>query len=332
MINPDNFIFHSDFYYPSGFLHGTKEYRGISTPANLELSDKYNDGDYYSAYVEVGNVIGETFVGVTMYTYTSGNKLMVRIGAQGAGSKFSGKIHWRIYPRSKTFNFLSSGKLEQTAKSLNGYITLKKAISETDIDIPSGVSGKYILRGTWQIEGRGANLLDLAGENSTKMSAWYNTATNRINGQFFSARPLPVGTKVYYKIQLVPVTPQDIFIFNSQKYSFALPKIVEKTITNSATIGADTAANFYGEWVDIPGSKTAYDLIVKWDKEPHKTHQHYQDAVLVPNRVTAVATLESDGNRVRPRLRVSNGSLSPVSYPKQTFTYGIYFYQNNNTT
>lgn len=332
MVNPDNFIFHSDFRYPTGYLSGTKEYTNVSIPANFELSDKYTDGDYYSIFIEYSSAIAERFRSDTIIPYTVGNKLIAYKGAQSQGSTFTAKLHWRIYPKSSSFNFLSTGRLEQTAKTLDGFFTAPGDVNSFLVEIPSGLTGKYFPRGTWQIEGSGANIIG-GQASSGDFTPSYDFVNNKVSG-YISTFPgvVAAGTKIYYKIQLVPIVSQDIFVFNSQKYSFALPKIVSPSITTTGTMAPNTTNTLYGDWVDIPGSKTAFDLIVKWNGEPNNSYLHYREMTFVSGSMSGTANLESDGKRVRPVLLLRNYSGNSVSYPTQIVTYGIYFYQNNNTT
>jgi len=337
-MNPDNFIFHSDFWYPTGYLSGTKEYTNVDIPAQFEMSDKYQDGDYYNVYLEYpaqpefgyGGGISEQFLSDTIIPYTQGNKLMVFKGAQSAGAKFTGKLHWRIYPKNKTFNFLSTGRLEQTAKSINGFFLTDDGVNVTPFTIPSGLTGKYFVRGTYQIEGQSWNII---GGTSSQgfINGQYDLATNAYKGNFSVFPVLPAGTKINYRLQFVPISSQDVFVFNSQKYSFAIPKVVEQVITRSATMAANATDTVYGDWITVPGSKTSQDLIVKWSGSPGVTNQHYREMQFTAN-ITAVASIETSGNQVRSKLAITNYANSVQSYPTQTVTFGIYMYQNNNAS
>ena len=336
MINPDNFVFHSDFWYPTGYLSGVKEYNNVDIPAQFEMSDKYQDGDYYNVYLEYpaqpefnyGGGISEQFLSDTIIPYTQGNKLMVFKGSQSASGKFTGKLHWRIYPKNKTFNFLSTGRLEQTAKSINGYFLTDAGVNVTQFNIPSGLTGKYFVRGTYQIEGQSWNII---GGTSTQgfIQGQYDLATNAYKGNFSVFPILPTGTKINYRLQFVPITPEDTFIFNSQKYSFSIPKVVDQVITKAATMGANTVDTVYGDWVTIPGDKMAQDLILKWSGAPGRTYQHYAELQFTSN-ITAVASMETNGNQVRSKLVITNYAGSSQTYPSQTVTFGIHMYQNNN--
>ena len=331
MTNPDNFVFHSDFWYPTGYLSGTKEYNNVSIPAQFEMTDQYEEGDFYNVYIEYpdGN-IGERFISDTIIPYTHGNKLMVFKGAQSIGATFTAKLHWRLYKRNEAFNFLSLGNLEQTAKSLDGFITAPGGVNSFQIDIPSGLTGKYFPRGTWQIEGQPASIIN-GLSNSGDFNVHYSLATNAIRG-FMTTFPdtLPAGTKVYYKIQLVPILQDSPYIFSSEKYSFAIPSTTTTKITDTATLGAGATRIVYGDWIDVPGQKVAYDLIVSQDSNPAYTQQHYAEFKIITNDVSAVARLEGSGNRVRPILTVRNYSNTSMSYTNQSFTYRVFMYQNNN--
>lgn len=334
-INPDNFIFHSDFWYPTGYKSGSLSLTNVSIPATFTLSNEYNDGDYFNVYLEYppsggfNGGIGERFISDTIIPFTDGNNLKVFKGAQSVGATFTGTLHWRIYPKNTKFNFNSTGLLEQTAKSLDGFITAPGGVNSFNIDIPSGLTGKYFARGTWQIDGQSANIIGGASTNGD-FSVYYDYLLGKLTG-FMTTYPgvLPAGTKIFYKIQLVPITPQDVYIFNSDKYSFALPSVNNQDIVTAATMGANATNVIYGDWVDIPGSKTAADLLVKWSGSPGVVNQHYREIQFTPN-ITAVATIETSGTQARPVLTVTNFAASSQSYSTQTVSFGIYFYQNNN--
>ena len=72
-INPDNFIFHSDFWYPTGYLSGTKDYVNVSSPATFTMSDQYEDGDFYSVWLEypTKSTIGERYLSDTIINFTA---------------------------------------------------------------------------------------------------------------------------------------------------------------------------------------------------------------------------------------------------------------------
>jgi len=337
-INPDNFIFHSDFWYPTGYLSGTKEYTNVDIPAQFEMSNQYNDGDFYNVYIEYpaqpefgyGGGISERFMSDTIIPYTDGNKLMVFKGAQSVGAKFTGKLHWRIYPKNSTFNFLSTGSLEQTAKSLDGFIEAPGGVNTFQITIPSGLTGKYFPRGTWQIDGGTANIIN-GSSNNGDFNVQYDLGANTVRG-FMTTYPgiLPAGTKIFYKIQLVPIVNDSNYIFNSDKYSFAIPSNKTLTVTDAATIGANTTRTVYGEWLDIPGNKIAFDTIVSWSGNPTNTQQHYAEYQLGTNLVAVLST-ETSGSQLRPVVKITNYASSSQSYTAQTFTFRIFMYQNNNS-
>ena len=332
-INPDNFIFHSDFWYPTGYLSGTKEYVNVSIPATFTMSDQYEDGDFYSVWLEypTQSTIGERYLSDTIINFTDGNELKVFKGAKSVGATFTGTLHWRIYKKNKVFNFLSNGTLEQIAKTLDGFVTAPGGVNSFVVDIPSGLTGKYIPRGTWQIEGQSANILG-GKSNNGDFSPFYDYANNRVRG-YMTTYPgiLPAGTKIYYKIQLVSPTQDSSYIFNSDKYSFALPSNSDVQITDNATIAGNTTRTVYGEWIPIPGDKIAYDAVMKWSGAPTTSYQHYREIQLGTN-LTAIMSVETSGNQIRPVLAVTNYSSSAQSYSSQTFTYRIFMYQNNNSS
>ena len=332
-INPDNFIFHSDFWYPTGYLSGTKEYVNVSIPATFTMSDQYEDGDFYSVWLEYPTLstIGERYLSDAIINFTDGNELKVFKGAKLVGATFTGTLHWRIYKKNKVFNFLSNGTLEQTAKTLDGFVTAPGGVNSFFVEIPSGLTGKHFIRGTWQIEGQSANIIG-GNSNNGDFSTYYDYANNKVAG-YMTTYPgvLPAGTKIYYKIQLVPITQDSPYIFNSDKYSFAIPNSVDLVINDNATISAGATRTVYGEWVTLPGEKVAYDAAMKWSGAPTTSYQHYREIQLGTN-LTAIMSVETSGNQIRPVLAVTNYSISAQSYSSQTFTYRIFMYQNNNSS
>lgn len=333
MINPDNFVFHSDFWYPVGYIGGTKSYSNIDIPAQLEMSDKYTPGDYYSVFLdyESEGQIAERFISDTIINYTDGNKLMVFKGARSVGAKFTAKLHWRIYPKNKTFNFLSEGRLEETAKSLTGFLTAPGMVNFWEYEIPTGLTGKHFVRGMYRVEGGVWNLVGGVNNSGFDMQVIYDYNNNKVvcmAGSYPAVQP--AGTRIEYKLQIVPIDQNGPYIFNSDKYSFAIPETHTKSITDSATLGENATRTVYGDWIDIPGEKIAYDLVVSHSAAPNTTQQHYAEFQFVANAVTAVATLEGDGSRVRPKLVITNYATGSRSYSNQTITFNVFMYQTNN--
>ncbi len=344
MTNPDNFIFHSDFWYPTGFYYGTKEYNNVSIPAQFEMSDKYQPGDFYNVYLEYPprenypGIIGERFISDTITNYTEGNKLMVAKNAQFVGAKFTAKLHWRTYPKNKVFNFLTSGNLEQTAKSLNGSYTTTMATNVHMFTIPSGLTGKYFVRGVWQINNGNWGIVGGPGINNASIQVYYDYTNNLVNLNVDTyPEILPVGSTINYRLQLVPIEPQETFVFNSERYSFALPKTYDLDITDSATIPANGTRTVYGDWVEIPGTKQAYDVVLSWNGRPNVTQLHWAEYGFVMNgtnayHVVAQPSVETSGKMIRPVLKMTNYSTSSRSYANQKVTFSIFVYQNNNSS
>lgn len=338
MINPDNFIFHSDFWYPTGYHHGTKEYYNVRLPAHLELSDKYEQGDFYSVFIEYPpnygspGIIGERFLGDTITPYTVGNKLMAYKGGQGAGQTFTGKLHWRIYPRSKAFNFITEGRLEQTAKSIDGDYTTTLPIGLHNFTIPTDLTGKHFVRGVWKIGDGSWNMVGAVGTTGGTTTAHYDYSNNAISVDVDTfPNVLPVGTKVYYKFQLVSLDQDDVFIFNSDKYSFSIPQTHTVTLSDARSLPGNYTHVSYGDWIEMPGDKQAYDIILSWSGEPGRTRLHMAEYNFAQD-VVARPGIESMGKLIRPVLRIQNMSPSWRSYSHQSVTYSIFIYQNNNSS
>ena len=342
MINPDNFIFHSDFWYPTGYYYGTKEYNNVTLPASLELSDKYQDGDFYNVYLEYPpkhgspGIIGERFLGDSIVAHTINNKLLAYKGGQTSGQKFTGKLHWRIYPKNRVFNFITDGNLEQTAKSINGEYTTTLPVSVHDFTIPTGLTGKYFVRGVWRIGDGSWNVVGALGTTVGTTIAYYNYSDNVIN-MVVDTIPnnLPVGTKIYYKLQLVSLSQDETFIFNSDRYSFAIPQTHTITLTDTQTLPGKYTRVIHGDWIEIPGDKQAYDVVFAWSGEPGLTRLHVAEYDFTENgnhNLIARPSIESRGKLIRPVLTIENNSSQPRAYANQSVTYSIFIYQNNNSS
>lgn len=355
-VNADNFIFHSDFWYPTGYLSGAVTV--VSQPmGTLVLSDKYEAGDYYSVYIDLGEsgggMIGENFFGFSSSAATSGSNLELRTIGQFPGATFSGTIHWRIYRKPKSFSFDSRGKLERTAKSIGGsFLTNTNVpiganyVTQQSESIISGLSGKYFVRGIWQVEGEPWVLVnssigsyvsgDGGGLFASMVQVVYNYNDNAVKLSFVY-RGLPKDKKINYRFQLVPVIDDSPFVFDSRKYSFAIPKHETQTITDSGTLAGKAKKVIYGDWIDLPGEKLAYDFLSEWSGDPGVTWAHgtsefgFSMASSIQYNVVARPSVERQGNRIRPVLRVENLTTTSKTYPTQTVTYRMFVYQDNNS-
>lgn len=156
MVNPDDFIFHSSFWYPTNYKEGFISAAGAAVPQDFLLSTEYEPGDYYAAYVEETFPNNDKYVfyrmlGTSFYAHTVGSSLYGFHGAQSVGQTFTGKIHYRIYKKPDKFSFISRGKLEKVLFDISDTLVTGSSIGQ--IELPSLASEPYYCRGIWRING-----------------------------------------------------------------------------------------------------------------------------------------------------------------------------------
>lgn len=145
-LNPDNFIFHSDFWYPTNYKSG---YKNLGT-GQVFLTDGYEPGDLYAGYVELQSS-GTTYVyyrmfGDNFWTYTSGGNLYANKSQPGTG-----KIHYRLYKQPRSFSFISRGKLEKVLFEKSGTVNAATSSNPFDVDVPT--NELFYCRGIWRYNG-----------------------------------------------------------------------------------------------------------------------------------------------------------------------------------
>lgn len=181
--NPDNFIFHSDFWYPTNYISGYQTYTNIDIPATLQLSNKYEAGDFYTVIQEYNSpntsepgvkYISYRQVGDTFFAFTQGNDLKAFKGAQSVGAKFTGKIHYRIYKKPKNFNFLSKGKLEKILRTEEGTVNFDYSMASKAIVLPE--TDLMYFRGIWRV-----NNGPWSGFNTAGSTDGFATANIRVD-------------------------------------------------------------------------------------------------------------------------------------------------------
>ena len=337
-VNPDDFIFHSDFWYPVNYNLGSRNFNN-SPMGEYLLASGVKEGDYYSTYMDYGGSIAEIFpIGApTMRTYTKGGNLYIQMLGQAPGATFTGIVHWRHYPRDSRFNFLSANNLEQTAKSFTGSFKTTGSSVRT-IEVPSGLTGKHFARGTYRIGSGPWITIPNSLNNSDSLVAVYSSTTNTLRLEWTDSAPvLPSGTDIYYNIQLVPVSQDSSFIFNSERYSFAIPYSYERTVNiSSRSIPANTTQQIYGPWIDVPGEKLSFDAIYKWNQDPSiDTQNKFAEFGFATSGssylVAGVPRIEYSNGQVRPAIAVRNTRSVSTSISAQSVKFFIYLYQNNNS-
>ena len=352
-VNPDNFIFHSDFWYPTNYRSGYLDVNNELLPKRLVLTDEYEPGDYYTVFKEYKSDAGSAWypnsdifynyaIGETFFGGTDGSTLYAILDAQAVGARFTGRIHWRLYKKPTDLSFMSYGKIERVAKTLTGTVHSQSG-SLYSHDIDTGMTGKFYIRGMFRRPGQGWTGINDRSENS--------------NGDWaiaYSASP-PSGNSIVqlnitmqgggsnidweYAIQLIPVYEDSPFAFSSTEYPFSFPATFETSITPPATVPANSTVYRYGDSFTIPGDKVSYQAIYRAEHGFSGTAESSIGWIEYPAApmnngytVSAVMGCNVVGRTVTPFVRYQNFTSSTCAVNQVTAKAYIYAYQNNNTT
>lgn len=324
MINPDNFIFHSDFWYPTDFKEGSKDL-DVSLPTTTALDD-IEDGDYFSAWLEYPNQ--PWIYGRSPYdqfnVFAENGKLWFAKAPQFGGARFKGTVHYRIYHRDKNFLFRSTGKCEIIAKRLTGTMNMTPGSNVSVLDVPSGMSGKYLVRGTYLFRGVRGLVDSSAGPISLYTTYDYGANTIKLNATMEQAAVH--GEFLQYDLQLIPVKTDHPWVFHSDKFAFCLPRVIETQIRVQGVAPARTKWRIRGESFDIPGTRQAYDYLTR-----HSINTRWQSRGAGMNGgLNFLGFLEIAHDKITPIVEVDNSSYGqPTAIDSGYLMFRIYEYQNN---
>ena len=324
MINPDNFIFHSDFWYPTDYKEGSKNIKG-TLPIQAELGT-IEDGDYFSAWLEYPNQ--PWIYGRSPYdqfnVYAENGKLWFAKAPQFGGARFDGTVHYRIYHRNKNFLFESKGRCEIIAKRLTGTMNMTPGSNISNLEIPSGLTGKYLVRGTYVFRGVRGLVDSSAGPIS--LYTTYDHGSNTVKLQATMEQAAVNGEFLQYDLQLIPVTSDHPWVFHSDKFAFCLPRVIETQIRVQGTAPARTKWRIRGESFDIPGNRQAYDYLTR-----HSINTRWQARGAGMNGgLNFLGFLEITHDRITPIVEVDNSSYGqPTTIDSGYLMFRIYEYQNN---
>lgn len=328
MINPDNFIFHSDFWYPTDTIAGMKRVENIQLPQQIELAD-VGEHDYFKVWHRdwwSGHIIGSSPY-MQMNYYVENGKLKVAVGAQFGGAKFSGDFYYRIYRKSPVFLFNTDGKCEIYEKSIRGVANLQPGVTQSIIEIPVDVAdGDMLIRGDFTFQGKhslfGIPTDDITindeyrpAEKKVRLTATLPGGRTALNGEFFA-----------YNIQLVRANQDHPWTFNSDKFSFVLPGVYEQSIRVYGTVPAKGVLNLRGTPIPRRGTKQVYDYFVR-----HSVNNKWQvGAAGMRGQLNFNGWLDIQPDSVTPVVTVDNRDYAqPTIINSEYLMFRIYEYQNN---
>lgn len=328
MINPDNFIFHSDFWYPTDTIAGMKRVQDIQLPQQIELAD-VGEHDYFKVWHRdwwSGHVIGSSPY-MQMNYYVENGKLKVAVGAQFGGAKFSGDFYYRIYKKSPTFLFNTDGKCEIYEKSLRGVANLQPGTTQTIVEIPIDAGdGDMLIRGDFTFQGRhslfGVPTNDITindeyrpNEKKIRLTAALPNGRTALNGEFFT-----------YNIQVVKASQDHPWVFNSDKFSFMLPGVYEQSIRVRGTAPAGSIMRIRGSAIPRRGNKQVYDYFIR-----HSVNNKWQvGAAGMQGQLRFYGTLDVQPDSVTPVVEVDNRQFGQATTMDSGYLmFRIYEYQNN---
>ena len=328
MINPDNFIFHSDFWYPTNTIAGMKRVQDIRLPNQIELAD-VGDHDYFKVWHRdwwSGHVIGSSPY-LQMNYYVENGKLKVAIAPQFGGAKFSGDFYYRVYKKSPVFLFNTEGKCEIYEKSVRGVANMQAGSTVTIVDIPVDVAdGDMLVRGDFTFQGRHSlfgiptNEITIndeyrPNEKKVRLTATLANSRTALNGEFFT-----------YNIQLVRANQDHPWIFNSDKFSFVLPGVYEQRIRVQGTAPARSVLRIRGTPIPRRGTKQVYDYFVR-----HTVNNKWQiGSSGMQGQLRFYGILDIQPDSITPVVEVDNRQFAQsTTIDSEYLMFRIYEYQNN---
>lgn len=328
MINPDNFIFHSDFWYPTDTVAGMKRVENIQLPQQIELAD-VGEHDYFKVWHRdwwSGHVIGSSPY-MQMNYYVENGKLKVGIAPQFGGAKFSGDFYYRVYKKSPAFLFNTDGKCEIYEKSIRGVANMQAGSTVTIVDIPVDVAdGDMLVRGDFTFQGRHSlfgiptNEITIndeyrPNEKKVRLTATLANSRTALNGEFFT-----------YNIQLVRANQDHPWIFNSDKFSFVLPGVYEQSIRVRGTAPPKSILHIRGTPIPRRGTKQVYDYFVR-----HTVNNKWQiGSSGMRGGLGFHGVLDIQPDSVTPVVEVDNRQFGQATtIDSEYLMFRIYEYQNN---
>lgn len=153
MINPDKFVFHSNFDYNDAVIRGYKDLVNVSMPFTVEIASGLLPGDRFRVTEETADGMYVYNRGGPFPTYNyhaEGGKLYASVGAQQPGTFYTGRFHYRVYRQSKDFIFNSKSAIEKVIFRANGTMSGGYGTTKT---IPNTTGKKLILYATWRVAG-----------------------------------------------------------------------------------------------------------------------------------------------------------------------------------
>lgn len=328
MINPDNFIFHSDFWYPTDTIAGMKRVQDVQLPHQIELAD-VGEHDYYKVWYRdwwSGYVVGSSPYLQFNY-YTENGKLKVAVNAQFGGAKFSGDFYYRVYRKSPSFLFNTDGKCEIYEKTIRGVASLQRGSTITITDIPVDVpAGDMLVRGDFTFQGKhgifGSGTADITineeyrpNEKIVRLTATLPGRRVALDGEFYG-----------YNIQLVKANQDHPWVFNSEKYSFVLPGVYEQKIRVRGTAPARSLYYIRGEPIPRRGSKQVFDYSIR-----HSLNSKWQSGSATMNGgLNFNGILDVQPDSVTPIVVIDNRPFAQsTTIDSEYLMFRIYEYQNN---
>ena len=328
MINPDNFILHSDFWYPTNTIAGMKRVENISLPNQIELAD-VGEHDYFKVWHRdwwSGHVIGSSPY-LQMNYYVENGKLKVGVAPQFGGAKFSGDFYYRVYKKSPAFLFSTDGKCEIYEKSIRGVANMQAGSTVTIVDIPVDVAdGDMLVRGDFTFQGRHSlfgiptNEITIndeyrPNEKKIRLTATLANSRTALNGEFFT-----------YNIQLVRANQDHPWIFNSDKFSFVLPGVYEQSIRVQGTAPPKSILRIRGTPIPRRGTKQVYDYFVR-----HTVNNKWQiGSSGMRGGLDFHGVLDIQPDSITPVVEVDNRPYAQsTTIDSEYLMFRIYEYQNN---
>jgi len=305
-INPDDFIFHSDFQYNHAIVAGSTPV--LSTSVGQTLYNGIKTGQRYKVVVDTGTSVIQMGGPLPTVGYS------VVSGALQATSTSAGTFYFRVYDKSDNFSFLSDSIIEKAVFTAHNTVNFN---GNTSITIPNTYGKKMLLFAVWKniTHAPGVWLTDGQGSDYGILGLQSTASTVMLR---FGA--LDMYADIEYQIVGVALETDatDVYVFNSDKIPLSIPYSITKSIISSSSLTANQVKTTYSPWYDTgPGTLAMQATITAGSTSRPSV---FQDIILGTNISMTISAQMNTSNQVRIVMVESNSNSSSVSYASQTAT------------
>lgn len=309
-INPDNFIFNSNFQYNNQRVNSsTPVLSSAGTAGGQPLLSGITDGDRYKVVVDDGTTVYQRGGPFASIEYWVDNGTL-----RATTNKSGGTFYYRVYDKSNIFNFYSKSTIERAVFYSSGTINIGGMPS---VSIPNTYGKKMIMFAIWRNITHAPLLWYVDGQGSSYGTLGLSNTDSTITIRFGA---MDTFVDIEYRIIGVPLL-QDTdnpYIFNSNNTPLSIPYSTTKSMTSSSSLNANETRTTYSNWYDtVSGSVAMESTIINGNISRPSI---FQDIILATNVSMTVSAEMNELNQVRIVIKEINNSSSYVSYTPKTIS------------